>query len=563
MGVWVKVPQSEQGGHYFWNPADRMTSWTLPTGEECCWQTQATPDGRTYFWNTVTRETVWDAPQYIVPAGGRGCNRCEMPDSGLQDRDYVRPEKGWQFSVWNPGPGVPPSCPNSEASAPPSGRPWSAEGRSSWIEVEANGVLSHLWNFESGLAVVRVPQGLRARWKAFAQADGTAYFVEKETGLAQWALPGMRTSRKAKPSDLGSACGNARWITVDAAMLVTGLTKDSRFNGQVVQVWCFQDGRVHVLLPECLGGAMLSLRPEHLEPLTKGTLVEFRGLSQSELNGEVGTVDSVDHNECLYLVQTRDRLIKPVKGTEVRGRSRLWDLNLTSHRLWLQWRKEQFCLFIDSSGFHKKYSIHLPLTFAAKQNDALHADDPSPKWPVLIYLHGTGGGSFFTHAKKTLRSEGLQYAATQFVIVSPQCDWNWREMPKPWVTELVANLRAATWVDHTRIYLTGSSMGGMSTWEIGAQMPDFYAAIAPVAAHHNQEREDIIAGKLQNTPVFVVHSELDETCPMNLEKPLWERLDRKQVNLAKDVDHCSMYERAYCDDTTLYDWLLRYKQKPR
>ena len=31
-------------------------------------------------------------------------------------------------------------------------------------------------------------------------------------------------------------------------------------------------------------------------------------------------------------------------------------------------------------------------------------------------------GSFFTHVKKTLRSDGLQYAATRFVIVSPQCD---------------------------------------------------------------------------------------------------------------------------------------------
>ena len=38
-------------------------------------------------------------------------------------------------------------------------------------------------------------------------------------------------------------------------------------------VWCFQDGRVHTVLPDCLGGAMLSLRPENLQPLTKGTLL--------------------------------------------------------------------------------------------------------------------------------------------------------------------------------------------------------------------------------------------------------------------------------------------------
>ena len=38
----------------------------------------------------------------------------------------------------------------------------------------------------------------------------------------------------------------------------------------------------------------------------------------------------------------------------------------------------------------------------------------------------------------------------------------------PWITELVDNLRAATWMNHARIYLTGSSMADMSTWKIGA-----------------------------------------------------------------------------------------------
>ena len=113
-------------------------------------------------------------------------------------------------------------------------------------------------------------------------------------------------------------------------------------------VWCFQDGRVHPVLPDCLGDAMLPLRPENLRPLTKGTLVEFRGLSQSELSGEASpkvsgsvhfvhancgrsqadctrmmkwpadlgsghsTVDSGDYSECRYLVKMRDGHIKSV-----------------------------------------------------------------------------------------------------------------------------------------------------------------------------------------------------------------------------------------------------------
>ena len=33
------------------------------------------------------------------------------------------------------------------------------------------------------------------------------------------------------------------------------------------------------------------------------------------------------------------------------------------------------------------------------------------------------------------------------IIVSPQCDWDWKSCPKPWVNELVAALRAASFVD--------------------------------------------------------------------------------------------------------------------
>ena len=43
----------------------------------------------------------------------------------------------------------------------------------------------------------------------------------------------------------------------------------------------------------------------------------------------------------------------------------------------------------------------------------------------------------------------------------------------------VVSHRSAEWVDHRRIYVTGCSMGGMSTWEVGAMRPDLFAAIAP------------------------------------------------------------------------------------
>ena len=51
-------------------------------------------------------------------------------------------------------------------------------------------------------------------------------------------------------------------------------------------VWCFQDGRVHPVLPDCPGDAMLSLRPDNLQPLTKGILpgLDAARRSQAQLS---------------------------------------------------------------------------------------------------------------------------------------------------------------------------------------------------------------------------------------------------------------------------------------
>merc|ERR1712007_244610 len=49
---------------------------------------------------------------------------------------------------------------------------------------------------------------------------------------------------------------------------------------------------------------------------------------------------------------------------------------------------------------------------------------------------------------------------------------------------------------------------------------------------------------------------------------LWGKLlqlgnSRLEVSCVPAVDHCSMFERAYCDDVTLYEWLLSHRSPPK
>ena len=226
----------------------------------------------------------------------------------------------------------------------------------------------------------------------------------------------------------------------------------------------------------------------------------------------------------------------------------------------LQWRDEHSCLFIDSLGQHRNFALHLPLGFDIAQtpSDAQEA----ARWPLLVYMHGAGGGTFFTHSKKSLKSIGMQYAAKTFVVMTPRCEWTWRDSPSEWVVELIHALRALEWIDYRRLYLTGCSMGGMGVWELAAQKPKLFAAISPVAAHHKEEMTPLIAHRLRSLPIYAVHDNTDGTCIIAPEKALWQLLrDEGHRDLhtlvTSDVDHCKIHEHAYCITADLYHWFLQ------
>merc|ERR1719436_2345488 len=121
-------------------------------------------------------------------------------------------------------------------------------------------------------------------------------------------------------------------------------------------------------------------------------------------------------------------------------------------------------------------------------------------------------------------SPGSSFAAEHFVMVTPKCEWTWRSLPDPWITELVAQLSLATWCDPDRIYATGCSMGGHCSWEVVGSSPGLFAAVAPVAAYHLPQRRQRLVEALRSMPIFVVHSRHDECCRYSAEEPLWKDL---------------------------------------
>ncbi len=139
-----------------------------------------------------------------------------------------------------------------------------------------------------------------------------------------------------------------------------------------------------------------------------------------------------------------------------------------------------------------RYLIYLPADYDAK---------PAEKWPLVLFLHGSGERGddiekVKIHGPPKLVSQGKEFP---FVLVSPQVPtgsrWNAEELSK-----LVDALTNTYRIDRQRLYVTGLSMGGSGTWSLVAAYPDKFAAAMPLCGRGDLEAVE----RLAKTPIWVL-----------------------------------------------------------
>ena len=111
------------------------------------------------------------------------------------------------------------------------------------------------------------------------------------------------------------------------------------------------------------------------------------------------------------------------------------------------------------------------------------------KLPMLIFLHGAGGRGDDIHRTKNKQSmswKGIQKAGKgPCIVVTPQAMKKRKDAPEKsgWIPEelnvFLAHLKETLPVDTSRIYLSGSSMGGAGSWAWGGSNPEHFAGHRP------------------------------------------------------------------------------------
>lgn len=153
---------------------------------------------------------------------------------------------------------------------------------------------------------------------------------------------------------------------------------------------------------------------------------------------------------------------------------------------------------------------------------------PAVKWPLIIYLHDA---RFKGNDASVIRQAALPAMADvakndlQFVLISPQLNYN----PAGWVTEdldkLLAELLAKYNVNPSLVVLTGEGLGGNGTWDWALRKPEQFSVIAPVGGWSDPNK----ASLLKNLPVWAFRGSSYEGSVENMVNAL--KAAGGQVNL--------------------------------
>lgn len=206
---------------------------------------------------------------------------------------------------------------------------------------------------------------------------------------------------------------------------------------------------------------------------------------------------------------------------------------------------------LEPGGY--SYQLFIPAAMAGAE--------PDSRWPLLIFLHGSGErgddiAKVKLHGPPKIADRTPDFP---FILISPllpaKQDWDVAKLDA-----ILDHAQARLPIDPERIYLTGLSRGGHATWRWSAAERGRFAAIAPVAGRG----DPATACALKDTPVWAFHGDRDDVVEpegsfamVRAIRACGGRMSR--LTIYPDLGH-NAWDPAY-DDPALYLWLLSHRLK--
>jgi predicted peptidase len=249
----------------------------------------------------------------------------------------------------------------------------------------------------------------------------------------------------------------------------------------------------------------------------------------------------------------------------------------TNEKIIAEISKAVFDYFTAESNTY--FEKHLSIS---KTNDTLPYrllsplnENSSIKYPLLVYLHGSGSRGNDNEAPVNKLSSGFTDSLNRInfpcYILVPQCPQNdsWVVFPNfsksisttdtptkacKQTLDLIHELIQTKNIDSHRIYLTGFSMGGEGTFDLLTREPELFACAVPLASVADTSKANLIS----NIPIWAFHGDLDKVNDVKYTRIMIEAIERKGGNPnyteIKGVGHDCRNE-AYLNEK-LWKWVF-------
>ena len=208
-----------------------------------------------------------------------------------------------------------------------------------------------------------------------------------------------------------------------------------------------------------------------------------------------------------------------------------------------------------------------------------HDYTPAKRWPVIFALHGgrTRGVDNVVQAREGLANVVRAQAATfPAIVIFPQVPTRARGHEFiPVDIAMIDHELAALNGDPDRLYLTGSSFGGYTAYQMAYMYPRKFAALVPVAAAidlsvirggHGLGLDSVytlVAGRIKPMAVWILHGELDEEINIQYARNIAASLQAQGVNVRftefPRTKH-SIFTKAW-ETPGLVPWLLEQRRR--
>jgi len=179
--------------------------------------------------------------------------------------------------------------------------------------------------------------------------------------------------------------------------------------------------------------------------------------------------------------------------------------------------------------------------------------DPARSWPAILFLHGAFGGTGAGTIDGGVPGYAEDHTDFPFVVVAPRTEVDWNVGV---LASVLEDAKRQFNIDENRIYLTGLSTGGQTTWEMGVALPDVFAALAPVAAEGNPLGMNVCG--IAHVPVWAFHNENDPLYPIWQTRDMVDTLNacggNAQLTAYPTGEHDAW--TATYNDPDLYAWFL-------